>query len=101
MLVHVIKHSGARFEYNYPDDAADDRVLSELASMRRVFGHVERHELTNNETGLPEQHENRRSAFAWDHPNCRVVVVVPDGDGVREVRTLKGTKPAPPPAEPS
>ena len=90
MLVHVIKQSGTRFEFDFSEKATDERILSELGMVKAQFGTAKSVKKQDRITGLLVDHPDESSGWAFDYPETVVAVIeVQDGKPV-EVRRLKG-----------
>ncbi len=106
MIIHVIKPSGTRFQYEYADATKPETILKELDSIKVVFGYNGTAKRTAGD-GTPEvDWGDPASGLAYDHPDTQVAVVesrvrqegrqrieeaVPGPDGVpKTVKLLKG-----------
>ena len=76
MLVHVITPRGGRFEFPYPDNTPAEKILAELAGIRRHFGFNGTIRRKGDE-GDPFAVDfgDPASGFVWDHADTRVVIL--------------------------
>ena len=92
MIVHVILPGESRFQFTYPDDYAEDKILRQLDREKGLFGcnrTVTRTDATFDrpiETDFPDP----SSGWAFDNPLTAVVIVDQDG---KELKRLKGPAP--------
>ena len=93
MLVHVVKKSGVRFEFGFPDTTPDAAILRDLAANRAMFGRAARGKRFNERLRIHEEYDDAAAPFVYDDPATVVAVVRPDGPGVVEVRRLRGPAP--------
>ena len=95
--IHVIKPSGTRFQYTFPDTAPPEKILAELGRIKVRFGYngVVTKTDPNAPALLPTDFEDPESGFAFDDPKTVVAVIEDRGGAAVEVRRLRGPSPEP------
>jgi len=99
VIVQVIKKTGTRFEYTFPDDWTSDRVLAELESIKAIFGFNGTVRQPDKDHPFPGakpvvDYGDPESGYAYDHPETVVAQVRKAANGdVVIVKQLKGPEP--------
>jgi hypothetical protein len=97
--IHVVKPTGAKFQFDFADpdpmtgrrvDLSDAGVLRVLAGQRRLFGTVGDKPVRDPVTAKAVPHEDRRTGDWGDSPDLAVGEIGPDG---AEVKRLRGPQP--------
>jgi hypothetical protein len=82
-IVHVIKPTGGRFELTFSETISDNKILAELESIKEMFGYNKIVSRMDTDSPVPAlaDFSDKESGYAYDHPDCAVVVLKTDNLG--------------------
>lgn len=92
-LVHVIKETGTRWEFHFPDEASPEAILAELDHHARLFGFDKANMGIDPQTNLTALLADPNSGLVIKNPKTIVAVgQVVNGKFV-ETKRLRGAVP--------
>ena len=91
IIVHVIKPSGIRHQFSFPDGTSDEKIMSSLEKQKRFFGFQKRVRGKDPRTGILTEFEDQTSGFVFDLPDTVVAIGdVNERNEFVETRVIKG-----------